>query len=387
MPSLLSPFVFEAFPNDDWEAATRSELKEAIISIHKLSEDGFWRVDTLLEKEEALRKGLSGWSCFGFCYEERVNEAKKATKELFDEFQGLAIPNRALINGSPIAWTCAQTHAVLSLHFGANHSRQKFVTIKRWIKEFCDGKVDSGVLANDPTEDWATLFREDWRAPVWLRAWGSKHFAHNPAAWDRLDQQTALQRLPKDETEKLLDGISDWFWTAIECALEGLGRLASISLASQGAAVNSSSSEGQIGGKAQAKQGVEPQIPVYDTDLSKGVREGATVESLYAQLKRIRRLYREKGWPPSQIRQLTNQEMVIAWEWIDRIDDASRKSDFIRISDWDDGDGFIFRQIATLYEYAPHLSKKPTWSTVRDWRKAFRGHLRYRTPDGRKPRS
>src|SRR4029077_15397150 len=99
------------------------------------------------------------------------------------------------------------------------------------------------------------------------------------------------------------------------------------------------------------------------------------------------RLYREKGWPPSQIRQLTNQEMVIAWEWIDRIDDASRKSDFIRISDWDDGDGFIFRQIATLYEYAPHLSKKPTWSTVRDWRKAFRGHLRYRTPDGQKPRS
>jgi hypothetical protein len=80
-----------------------------------------------------------------------------------------------------IAWTYAQTHALLSLHFGANHCRQKFVTIKSWIKVFCDGKVKSDVLANDSTKRWTTLFREDWRAPVWLRAWGSKYFARNPA--------------------------------------------------------------------------------------------------------------------------------------------------------------------------------------------------------------
>jgi hypothetical protein len=221
MPGAMSPFVFEAFPDDDWKSATPSELKEAIICIHKLAEDALWLVEWRLEKEESTRKGRFSWACFGFCYEKRVREANRATKESFDKFQRLAIANRALINGSPIAWTYGHTHALLSHLFGANHKRQKFVRIKRWIKEFCDCNDNNQLLAIKSTEEWQTwLFRENWRAPAWLRAWGSMYFANNPILWNRLDQQTALQRLPKDETEKLLDGISDWFWTAIEAALE-----------------------------------------------------------------------------------------------------------------------------------------------------------------------
>jgi hypothetical protein len=134
--------------------------------------------------------------------------------------------------------------------------------------------------------------------------------------------------------------------------------------------------------EAQAGRVLENSPP-----LSKGVSEGRTVEILYGQLKKIRSLYREKGWSHSQIRQVTKQEFAVVWEWIDRISDESRRSEFLRVDQWDNGDGFIFRQIATLYQYAPHLSKKPGWGTVRDWRKAFHGNKKYGTPDGRRPRS
>ena len=119
--------------------------------------------------------------------------------------------------------------------------------------------------------------------------------------------------------------------------------------------------------------------------VSKGVREGKTVEELYRHLKRVRSIYRNKGLSASQIRNSTIQELAVLWEWVDRIDAANAKTEFMDVREWDDGDEFIFRQIATLYELAPHLSKKPSWSTLRDWRKAFRGYVRHKTPDGRKP--
>jgi hypothetical protein len=134
-------------------------------------------------------------------------------------------------------------------------------------------------------------------------------------------------------------------------------------------------------------QALGEHLSADEGELSKRVREGQTVELLRGQLKKIRRLYREKGWSPSQIRHNTAHDLTVVWEWIDEISDHSHKSQFLKVSDWDDGDAFIYRQIATLYEYAPHLSKKPSWSTLRDWRKAFRGYERYKTPDGRKPRS
>jgi serine/threonine protein kinase len=54
--------------------------------------------------------------------------------------------------------------------------------------------------------------------------------------------------------------------------------------------------------------------------------------------------------------------------------------------EWEDGDQFVFLQIAGLYQYTSHLKRKPSWSTVRDWRKAYLGHLRHNTRDGRKPK-
>src|ERR1019366_1942891 len=119
--------------------------------------------------------------------------------------------------------------------------------------------------------------------------------------------------------------------------------------------------------------------------VSKGVREGKTVEELYRHLKRVRSIYRNKGLSASQIRNSTIQELAVLWEWVDRIDAANARTEFMDVREWDDGDEFIFRQIATLYEFAPHLSKQPSWSTLRDCRKAFRPSLRHKTPDGRKP--
>jgi hypothetical protein len=128
------------------------------------------------------------------------------------------------------------------------------------------------------------------------------------------------------------------------------------------------------------------QFSADSVQLSKGVREGKTVELLYDQLKRIRSLYRDNGWPAAQIRKNTEEDLAIAWEWIDRISDQAHKSEFQKISQWEDGDRFIFLQIAALYRYDPHLKREPGWGTVRDWRKAYRGHLQHGTPDGRKPR-
>ena len=119
--------------------------------------------------------------------------------------------------------------------------------------------------------------------------------------------------------------------------------------------------------------------------LSKGVREGKTVDLLYEGLRKMRSTFRETGWSATTLRKATEQELPVVWEWIERISIQERKLTFLDIKEWEDGAKFIFLQIATLYEYAPHLKKKPSWSTVRDWRKAYLGYVRHRTPDGRRP--
>jgi hypothetical protein len=115
---------------------------------------------------------------------------------------------------------------------------------------------------------------------------------------------------------------------------------------------------------------------------SKPVREGETVAILYAQLKKVRSMYRTKGWTASQIRDRTRENLSVLWEWVDRIP-ASERRIFMNVFDWDDYDEFIFRQIASLYRYAPHLRQKQrSWRTVRDWRKRYKGWLRHGTFDG-----
>lgn len=360
---------------------------EAVLSIWKLLGDGFFRIEILLKEEEAVRRGPRPWVSFGTCYQERTMEAKRAALEVFDAFLQIAKANRPLVNLSPVAWAYGQTAALLRHEFGSAHSLQEFHKIKRWIKDYCDGKDQSVIPATDSDEEWRQyLCRESWQAPAWLRVAATQHFADNTSAWDNLDEHSALQRLDKKETGKLLDGICRWFWSGVQAALENKARLESINLASQ-TAVELVTIKPPLSRetKETTTQIIERQALVDAPELSKGVSEGKTVDLLHAQLKRIRRSYREEGWSPSQIRHNTAWDLAVIWEWIDRISDTSHKSEFLKITDWDDGDEFIFRQIATLYEYAPHLSKKPSWSTIRDWRKAFRGYVRYKTPNGRKP--
>ena len=59
MPKSISPFVFEEFPNDDWESATPPQLMEAVLSVRSLGGDGFFRIDTVLKKEEDIRSGAA----------------------------------------------------------------------------------------------------------------------------------------------------------------------------------------------------------------------------------------------------------------------------------------------------------------------------------------
>jgi len=118
-------------------------------------------------------------------------------------------------------------------------------------------------------------------------------------------------------------------------------------------------------------------------ELSKGVIEGEKVNALYDQLKTIRSLYQWKGWTFSEIRK-QRADLGVAWEWIDRIDDRERKAEFCKVYEWQDGDWYVFRLIETLYKYCPHLKKKPSWNTVRDWRKAYLGFLKHGTPNGRR---
>ena len=116
------------------------------------------------------------------------------------------------------------------------------------------------------------------------------------------------------------------------------------------------------------------------------MREGETVTIVYDQLKKVRRLYRDNGWMASQIRDHTREPSFLLWEWVDRIPVSERPA-FMDVREWDDGDEFIYRQIVTLYRYAPPLRrKKPSWGTVREWRKRYKGFLKHGTPDGLPPK-
>jgi len=144
------------------------------------------------------------------------------------------------------------------------------------------------------------------------------------------------------------------FWSSVKADLENTARQESINLATRPLA----ESLKQANQTEDVRQALGDHLSADENELSKGVREGRTVDLFRRQLKKIRRLYREKGWSPSQIRQNKAHDLTVVWEWIDQISDPSRKSQFLQVSDWDDGDAFLYRQIATLYEYAPHFEQE-----------------------------
>lgn len=387
MPSHLSPFVFRPFPDGRWESATPADLLEAVLSIQRTVEDNFWRVETQLEKEESARKTLYGWKCFDWCYEQRLEEANWATKEVFQAFQPIAIANRHNLGMSPMSWAYGQTHALLFQHFGDNESAEKLFAIKRWVKDFCDGKDKSPPPADSADlERW--LLRSEWQAPKWLEAWIKKYFGKNPSTWDSLNQASAYEKLTIEGTQRVLDAIAKGFWRRLEGTLENVARTASISSASE-QGPRPPVNENQVAKQSPPSEAdTSSTTPTDEQEPSKGVREGETVQALYTYLREVRKLYRLKGRTMSQIRKSTSEEMGVLWEWVDRISDTDQKTAFLKVNDWEDGDKFIYLQIATLYKYAPHLrTRRPSWTTLRDWRKAYRGHLRYKTLDGRKPAS
>ena len=88
----------------------------------------------------------------------------------------------------------------------------------------------------------------------------------------------------------------------------------------------------------------------------------------------MRSFYRDNGWSASKIRD-RSPEFANLWEWVDRLPENERRV-FLTVHEWDDGDKFIFLQIAKLYQHTPHVRHKPSSATIYDWRKKYRASLR-----------
>jgi hypothetical protein len=234
MPKSISPFVFEGFPNDDWESATPPQLMETVLSVRSLGGDGFFRIDTLLKKEQDIRREPRPWISFGTCYKEREKEAQRAAREIFDKFLLIGTTNRAIIKATPVAWAYGQAEATLHHEFGSTKSIEEFCKIKLWIKEYCDGEDQSQRPALGPDTDWKRYFlRQDWRAPLWLEVAAYGHFNNNLSPWAGLTEESMLHRLNEEQTETLLNGICRVFWSSVRVVLQNKARLESINLATQ----------------------------------------------------------------------------------------------------------------------------------------------------------
>jgi hypothetical protein len=235
----------------------RPYYMEAVLSVRSLGGDGFFRIDTLLKKEEDIRREPRPWISFGTCYKEREREAQRATREIFDKFLLIGTTNRAIINASPVAWAYGQAEAQLHDEFGSAQSIQEFYKLKLWIKEYCDGKDQTEQPPIAAGDDWAKYhLRENWYAPLWLRVAASSHFTNDPSALAGLNELSIFQRLDKAETETLLDGICRWFWSSVEDVLQNKARLESINLATQlsiGTATGAKQVEGALR-RARAKR-------------------------------------------------------------------------------------------------------------------------------------
>ena len=94
---------------------------------------------------------------------------------------------------------------------------------------------------------------------------------------------------------------------------------------------------------------------------------------LFEELEKLRTLYRDNALAKKELLQQTSD--FIVWEWVERLPD-DRKSAFLNFAEWDDNADFLYRQIATLYEHASPLSRKRSYATIKNWRKAFLEYLR-----------
>jgi hypothetical protein len=212
-----------------------------------------------------------------------------------------------------------------------------------WIKQQLTHVIDDQrALVESWIKHLDEQFREGsgWRAPRWLsicvRQPDGNIFYDRLAAWERENES---------RTKKILGALVHRFISSVTNSLRS---------------------------PAQANEG---------RSLPELVQRGETVDALRQQLKRVKNMYRNNAWSATQIRHKTKQECAVLWEWIDRIPE-DRRAIFLDITEWEDGDKFIYLQIATLFEHSGRFGRLRSWSTIRDWRKEYTRYKRGKTRAG-----
>ena len=298
---------------------------------------------------DLFRSGLEAW----------MESLVKITQEWVPMLARIASRDPSLATDDPARWARCCVQEMLGKGLGivvigpdaavppSFHVKKVRSTIERWIMHVCDNGPDF-----DRSE---SGYHEPWRAPVWTISFCIR--------------KGRPDRLTVEQTELVVRSAENMFIGRLDYVLGDAEDQARVDLAKEFASRELPQDESSEDGKRKdvvSSGGISSIV-----SHPKPVREGKTVDALYEQLKKMRNLYRNNGWTYSQIRSYTHAECRLMWEWVDRIDSA-RRDQFVRVDEWEDGAKFIFLQIETLYRYAPHLMKKPSWSTLRDWRKAYR---------------
>jgi hypothetical protein len=146
----------------------------------------------------------------------------------FDSFLQIAIAQAALLESDPLVWAYSQTHAMVGDFLDPKNGYKKFVTVREWIKDYCNGpwKADETALSSVQAVE-RSLLRDDWRAPRWLHSYACNRSDSNTRA------SAALKMISEAETEAVLRTLAEQFWIRIKCRLAHKAKLARIELAKQ----------------------------------------------------------------------------------------------------------------------------------------------------------
>jgi len=287
----------------------------------------------------------------------------KITQEWVSRLARIASRDPSLATDDPARWARCGVQKMLGKAMGivvigpdapvppSFHVNKVRSAIERWFMHVGDNGPDF-----DHSE---SGYHEPWCASVWCQ----KNFMIS--FWIKKGRP---DRLTIEQTELEVRSAENMFIGRLDHVLGDAEDQVRVDLAEDFASRELPQDEPSESGK---RKDVAASVISTIVSLPKPVREGKTVDALYEQLKKTRDLYRNNGWTYSQIRSYTTAECRLMWEWVDRIDGA-RRDQFVRVDEWEDGAKFIFLQIETLYRYARHLTKEPSWSTLRDWRKAYR---------------
>jgi hypothetical protein len=229
---------FVGFPSRAWESSTDSLVVGAVRDLRDLfqARARFFFMSVREEVWELLRfvtsedRPLHLMDLFGSTFGDLQDVLSRDSRPYFDSFLQMAIAHTALLKSDPVVWAYSQTHAMVGDFLDPKNGYKKFVTVRDWIKDYCNGpwKADEGALSSLQELE-RSLLRDDWRAPRWLQSY----------ACNRSDSDTrasvALKMISDAETEKVLETLAEQFWMRIKCRLAHKAKLARIELAKQGA--------------------------------------------------------------------------------------------------------------------------------------------------------